>query len=282
MPNESSAGHTMNSAGKAARQWRRRARHIHQLIAMSLLDPLEVVRRFRGWPHYIRNWREYSRQVDAGAGFHLSFADLLYSSYDRFGAAGSLKGHYFLQDLWAAQSVVAADPSVHIDVGSRVDGFVAHVLPSCDVIYIDVRPLEMEVAGLTPISASICELPFADQSVGSLSSLHVLEHIGLGRYGDPLDPEGHVRAAAELSRVLAPGGSLLLGTPVGRERLCFDAHRVFDPETVAVLFGSLELAQFSLIPDNGDRVVVDARFEDARACEFGCGLYRFTRSAGGA
>ena len=65
------------------------------------------------------------------------------------------------------------------------------------------------------------------------------EHIGLGRYGDPLDPLGTRKAAAELQRVLAPGGQLLFSLPVGRPRVEFNAHRVHDPHEVASWFDGL-------------------------------------------
>jgi SAM-dependent methyltransferase len=120
-------------------------------------------------------------------------------------------------------------------------------------------------------------MPFKDGSIASLSSLHVIEHVGLGRYGDPVDPAGYLKAAAELSRVLAPGGRLLLSTPIGHERTCFDAHRVFDPQTVIQAFGNLALIEFSLIDDEGRRIIADATFDHARRCEYGCGLFVFQK-----
>ena len=99
----------------------------------------------------------------------------------------------------------------------------------------DIRPLEVDIEGLTPIAGSVLDLPFADGSLESVSCLHVAEHIGLGRYGDPLDPLGTRKAAAELQRVLAPGGQLLFSLPVGRPRVDFNAHRVHDPVEVASL-----------------------------------------------
>jgi SAM-dependent methyltransferase len=164
-----------------------------------------------------------------------------------------------------------------VDVGSRLDGFVAHVLPFCHLTYVDLRSLELEHSNFAYRQGSILDLTFASGSINSLSCLHVIEHIGLGRYGDPVDPDGHIKAAAELLRVLAPGGRLLLGTPVGRERLCFDAHRVFSPETVVKMFSSARLVEFHLVPDDGTRIVRNAPFALASACNYGCGLFVFTR-----
>jgi SAM-dependent methyltransferase len=158
--------------------------------------------------------------------------------------------HYFFQDVWAARRVAEFGPERHVDVGSRVDlvGFLTALAP---VTFVDIRPLEAPLEDLESITGSVLDMPFADRSVRSLSCLHVAEHIGLGRYGDPLDPLGTRKAAAELQRVLAPGGQLLFSGPVGRPRLCFNAHRVHAPAEVAGMFDELELVEFSGRDDAG-------------------------------
>lgn len=254
----------------------RALRRPYALFSMFLFDPLDLLNKWRGLGAYARNAREY-RRLNRGGSFAISRADLWYRSYDRFADAGSVTFHYFFQDLWAASRLYDAGVRRHVDVGSRLDGFVAHVLPFCDVCYVDVRPLGVRIPRLTFTRALVTQLPFATGSIPSLSCLHVLEHVGLGRYGDPVDPEGHAAAASELARVMAPGGTLLFGTPVGRERVCFDAHRVFDPETIVRLFAGLRLTEFSLIDDTGRWHREGASFADARACSYGCGLFRFEK-----
>ena len=258
------------------RALKRSLRRPHALVSMFLFDPLEIVNKWRALGFYARNARTYRRANNASS-FDIRWRDLWYRSYDRFADAGSVTFHYFFQDLWAASRLHEADVRRHVDVGSRLDGFVAHVLPFCDVWYVDVRPLGVHIPRLKFTRALVTALPFSTGSIPSLSCLHVLEHVGLGRYGDPIDPEGHVRAALELARVLEPGGTLLFGTPVGRERVCFDAHRVFDPETVVRLFAGLRLVEFSLIDDKGAWIREGATFAAAQACSYGCGLFRFEK-----
>lgn len=234
-----------------------------------------AVARVRGLPHFGRNLRQYSR-ANQRKGFGVTFRDSWYRTFDRFEDAASITHHYFHQDLWAAKKLYDAGTREHVDVGSRVDGFIAHLLTFCRVTYVDVRPLPLEWDGFSFRQGLITALPFADDSVPSLSSLHVIEHIGLGRYGDPVDPEGSWKAARELTRVLAPGGRLLVGVPTGRERLEFDAHRIFDPQTVREMFGGLELAEFSFVTDD-NRFVRSASFEEARLASYGCGLFEFRK-----
>lgn len=217
------------------------------------------------------------RRSGKDRGLSLSIANLRFMTHQRYAPAGVATGAYFHQDLWAARIVHQRGIRELTDVGSRIDGFVAHVLPFCRVTYVDIRRPEGNVDGMTFIRGNATALPFPDESLKTLSCLHVIEHIGLGRYGDEVDPLGHARAAVEIARVLAPGGILILGTPVGRERLCFDAHRIFDPQTVVELFPDLVLKQFSLIDDAGLRVRRDATFEDARGCRMGCGLFVFEK-----
>lgn len=197
---------------------------------------------------------------------------------DRHSSAGSARGHYFLQDIWAAQQVFKYKSERHVDVASRIDGFVAHVVSFIPVDYVDIRPLETDVPGLSWANGSICELPYADQSVQSLSSLHVIEHIGLGRYGDPIDPEAWRKGLSELSRVLAPGGQLLIGTPCGRPRTVFHAHRVFSPQQIIEALPELKLIEFSMIEnDSAIKWINNVKVEATHHLDYGCGLFRFTR-----
>jgi hypothetical protein len=137
--------------------------------------------------------------------------------------------HYFYQGAWLARRLRHADPAFHVDAGSSVL-MVSVLSAQVPIWFVDYRPLQVDLPGLRCIAGSVTALPFSDASIESLSSLHVIEHIGLGRYGDPLDPQGSINAAHELQRVLKPGGRLYLSVPVGRERVFQRASRIHTTE----------------------------------------------------
>jgi hypothetical protein len=196
---------------------------------------------------------------------------------DRQAAAGETSGHYFHQDLWAARLIYASHPSAHLDVGSRLDGFVAHVLTFMPVTIIDARPCPDAVKGLSCLQCDATTLRgIGDDSVVSLSCLHAAEHFGLGRYGDAIDPFGTEQLCVNLTRVLAPGGTLYFSVPIGRPRTEFNAHRIFHPDEVTKMFPSLILAEFSAVDDDG-RFIDDALPATFRTAEYSCGLFRFKK-----
>lgn len=192
---------------------------------------------------------------------------------DKGKTAGGASGHYFHQDLWAARRIFQRNPSIHVDIGSRIDGFVAHVASFRPIVFLDLRRLPA-VPNLKPMIGTLLQLPFADRTVPSLSCLHVVEHIGLGRYGDPIQPNGHLAAMRELARVA--GGDLYIGVPIGRERVCFNAHRVLAPETILHAFAELELVSQAVVDDHGD-LHDGADVRRFGTAEYACGLFHFHR-----
>jgi hypothetical protein len=223
-----------------------------------------------GLPRYISDWFGYFRMAGTSPGFMDSYPCLT----DRLSAT-PFDPHYFFQGAWLARKVAQAAPAQHVDVSSSVMT-IAALSGFVDTVFVDYRPLQVSLQGLDCRAGNITQLPFEDGSVNSLSCLHVIEHIGLGRYGDPLDPQGSLRAASELQRILSPGGELYLSTPVGRERVCFNAHRVFAPDTVVSMFGEMELVSFSCVDDAGN-LVQDATLVSAHANEYACGLFHFRK-----
>lgn len=246
-------------------------RNVVKLAGRFVSQPAEV-----SW--FWKNYREWQQKASPEWQARLDDLTPCFGEHKLTAADNNAQGHYFLQDLWAGQRVFKFQPAEHYDVASRIDGFVSHVASFCPVKYVDVRALTLQVPGITALQASICQLPFADQSIHSLSSLHALEHVGLGRYGDELDPDGWWKGLKELQRVLAPGGQLLLGTPCGRSRVVFNAHRVFDAEQIIAMMPELKLLEFSLIQDGlATMWKENVSAASARDLDYGCGLFRFTR-----
>jgi hypothetical protein len=223
-------------------------------------------------PGYAAEWRRYASLPGAGS---LRVRDAYPQLLDRTPST-PYDPHYFHQSVWAASRIVAVQPGEHVDVGS-LSLFVGMLSASVPVTFIDIRPLDVSLRGLTCVQGSLERLPLADRSVESLSCLHVVEHVGLGRYGDSLDPDGTRRACRELERVLAPAGSLYLSAPVGRERVCFNAHRIHDPRTLLGFVPELELVEFLVVDDAGS-LRADLGVDECSSMSYGCGLFRLTRS----
>jgi len=153
--------------------------------------------------------------------------------YDWYEESGSTRSEYFWQDLLVARWIFEARPERHLDIGSRVDGFVAHVASFRQIEVLDVRKAAAQIPGIKFIQTDLMQ-PVKEimGCCDSLSCLHALEHFGLGRYGDPIDPAGFERGIVNMSDLLKEGGTLYLSVPVGIDRVEFNAHRVFDPRVI--------------------------------------------------
>ncbi len=244
------------------------------------INPRQMLLAAAGLPRFVSDCARYARRQrrEVSGPFRLSWRYLCPIVSDYRGAAGVASGHYFHQDLWAARKIFARRPARHVDVGSRIDGFVAHLLVFMPVEVVDIRPLAASVEGLVFRQDDAARLEaFADASVESLSSLHAAEHFGLGRYSDRVDPGAHRRFMSGLERVLAPGGRFYFSVPIGAERVEFNAHRVFGVETILGQFAALELVSFSYVDDAGVLHEPSAPSEAPASLRFGCGLFEFTK-----
>ena len=228
-----------------------------------------------GLIRYGRELQRYARMSEAGT---VTWMDLAPQIADAT-ALSSYDAHYLPQDAWAAKKIAALGPGHHVDVGSRVD-FVAFLTSHCAVTFVDIRPLEAPVERLSSVAGSVTALPFETGSVPSLSCLHVIEHVGLGRYGDPLDPDGTRRAVKELCRVMEPGGQLLVSAPVGKARTCFNSHRVLDPVHLRALFEAFDMEEFAAVDDDlqFSRYADPGDYRDSR---YACGMYCFRAPGSG-
>lgn len=245
---------------------------------------LDIVsgRIFYGFYHYATDQLRY-RKADSlvHSGFPLKFRNTYPCLLDRYENAGTLPRHYFWQDLWGARKVFRSGVKRHYDIGSRLDGFIAHCLPFCEIVMLDIRPLSMQIENLQFQQVNCMDMnQISDGSIRSLSSFHAIEHFGLGRYGDPIDPLGHLKAINEMKRIICDGGEIYFGVPIGIQRLEFNAHRIFDPLEIIRFFKEFDLMEFSVIDDN-DEFYENVSPEDYHALNYGCGLYHFKKKCVG-
>lgn len=231
-------------------------------------------RRFLGGASSLR--RYWSDRKRFRAGLDPSFAwgceFPILGEWDE--SSGNL-GAYFHQDLLVARWILEADPLRHVDVGSRIDGFVGNLSLFREVEVLDIRPQLVQVPNVRFRQLDLlAELPTEwQESTPSLSCLHTIEHFGLGRYGDAIDANGHQRGLAQLKSMVAPGGMLYLSTPMGPQRVEFNAHRVFSAKSILGWFEDRwEIERFAVINDKEEVLVEPARELDAIEVNFGCQL----------
>lgn len=226
---------------------------------VSAKEARRVAKRTREWYRFWQSYQRYCR---------LSPAELRPAARDLYPCLGEdtevteIEPTYFYQDTWAFEKIVQRMPALHVDVGSHHTfvGFLSKVVP---VTMVDIRPLSVPLESLRFLRGSILDMPFPDHSLPSVSSMCVVEHIGLGRYGDPLDPYGTEKAISELKRVLAPDGHLYLSLPVDEQcKTFFNAHRALTETYLETLLAPLEIRErcyvqgfkFTTLPQAGFRV----------------------------
>ncbi len=264
----------------STRAWVRRFPRLYRglRVVWRAIAPFAVPNPVTLAAAYVRCVREFLAYRRMQGGDRARWSDWYPALRDRT-AATPIDLNYFYQDTWAAGKILGARPKLHMDLGSTalLVGFLAKWTR---VISVDVRPLSIALDGLVTCAGTGAALPFRDRSIPSLSSLCVLEHIGLGRYGDQIDPEGTEKAAAELQRVLAPGGDLYVSVPIEREnRVYFNAHRSFSMTAVTKMFAELDLEEAMLV--QGHRIVSPQEvvaLDSHHAMIFG--LFHFRRQAG--
>lgn len=258
-------------------------RTLHNWVTILGINPITTVKTLRGLPFYFRDLLELLRQRGQSVK-PFNFGPPFICVGEKYSEGGIAKGHYFHQDLLVARRIHQQAPQRHIDVGSRVDGFVAHVAAYRPIEVLDIRPLKSNITNVTFLQGDL----MADlderlvQCTDSLSCLHALEHFGLGRYGDPIVYDGYLKGMLNLARIVRPSGRFYFSVPIGPQRIEFNAHRVFSVTyLLELLEKSFSVERFSYIDDDGDLhenavldpVAVARNFE----CRYGCGVFELVR-----
>jgi hypothetical protein len=207
-----------------------------------------------GW--FFSGWKQFYAQERLINDKSFSRGRLLPCLADRHEQGGVARGQYFHQDLLVARLIYRDNPKRHVDIGSRVDGFVAHVAAFRPIEVFDVRPIKSNAANIVFRQLDIMDCAASPSNcTDSLSCLHALEHFGLGRYGDKIDFNGHRRGLTNVTRMLVAGGKFYFSVPITeRQRIEFNAHRIFSIPYLLDLFDEheLEVTGFHYVDDIGE------------------------------
>lgn len=243
---------------------------IYRLIR-PIFDPIKFYQGITGYYWYIRDMYRYNSRTNK----KIRLDSQLFPILDEKVSLTPFDAHYFYQELWVFENILKKKPLMHIDIGSsyHMSGYLSKIVKST---FVDLRPIPASLKNLDIKKGDILKLPYKNDSITSLSCLHVAEHIGLGRYGDEIDPEGTKKACTELTRVLAKGGRLFFSLPIGKDRVCFNAHRVQSVKTIKNYFNKLKLESFSVVDDDG-KFHENVNINKFSNMNYGCGLFMFTK-----
>ena len=247
---------------------------------------IELARCWTALKGVRRYWSDYRKikELNSVAGAEWKIEPNYPCLTDFYDQSGTARGHYFFQDLLVAQKIFTKQPRKHLDFGSRIDGFVAHVASFRELEVLDFRELSTLIPNVRFRRCDLLDLPTEfSECCDSLSCLHVLEHVGLGRYGDPIDLFGHNKALENLAKMLEPSGTLYLSAPFGRQRIEYNAHRIFDLRNLRELAERFfKIVDFSLVDDEGDLhvgVPLDPIVDKASGYQFALAIFELRKRA---
>lgn len=255
---------------------------LNQLLKTSGIDIKQILLSLRGITNYFNNYSKIKAEIN-NTKTDFPIKNLNPCLADRYDKAGSLPLHYFYQDIHIAQKIFENNPVKHVDIGSRIDGFVAHVASFREIEIFDIRSMNIGVNNIKFVKADLSELNFVlENYCDSISCLHVIEHFGLGRYGDTIDINGHIKGLNNIYKILKPGGKFYFSTPIGEQRIEFDAHRVFSVQYLLDLFyGKYSVESFSYVDDqnvfHSDCQLNALNIEKNFNCNYGCGIFELTK-----
>jgi hypothetical protein len=243
---------------------------IHSFLCQCGINLL----KFKNFKYIIKYFRDYLKFSK------LSKIDLIFPILGEHKEKSSaVIKHYFNQDLLVASYIYKNNPKKHVDIGSRIDGFVAHVATFRKIEVFDIRDNNFQFKNIKFKRKDISKIDnglinYCD----SLSCLHTLEHFGLGRYGDQLDPNGHIKGFKNLVKILKTGGTLYISFPISDKNVTyFNSERSFNPKEILKWSNELRLVKFDFI-DDYEKIFLDADLNKFhKKISYGCGIYTFKK-----
>jgi SAM-dependent methyltransferase len=248
-----------------------------------MFGPIGGIRKLKSLRWFYADYRNLKSQLELADNKDFPFGKWYPIMYDKHSSSGVLNGYYFHQDLMVAKRVFVNRPVKHVDIGSRTDGFVAHVAVFREIEVFDIRPLLSKVDNIKFVQADFMQLdPALVDFTDSISCLHAIEHFGLGRYNDPIDADGHIKGLESIRRVLKKGGTFYFSTPIGPQRIEFNAHRVFGLRYLLDLFkDKYRIEHFSYVDDLGDLheniELTDRQIDSNLGCTYGCAIFEMIK-----
>lgn len=247
---------------------------IFRRLIFPIVNPLKFFNIYKVF-NYIKDIAAYRR---AGGSVKLTE---LWPILNEKTAETKIDPQYFYQAIWGFSKIKESEVKEHVDIGSQVN-MVGLLTTITKIKFIDIRPLVLNINNYEGINGSILELPLLDGSVKSLSCMHVIEHIGLGRYGDPIDPKGSIKAVNEIQRVLEKNGKAYITVPIGRERTQFNSQRIFNVNNFISMFSECNLNEMAYVNTVGEyiekieprNVSID---EHDAGNDYGLGLFVFEK-----
>jgi len=231
---------------------------------------------------FLKDYFEFRRQAKSST-TQFRFGKFYPCLDDKSDNSGAASGHYFHQDLHVAGRIHSNKPERHVDFGSRIDGFVAHVASFREIEVFDIRPLKPMTHNIVFKQADLMSDDFnLIDYCDSVSSLHAIEHFGLGRYGDKIDYLGHLKGLNNIYKLLKKGGRFYFSVPIGEQRIEFNAHRVFSVRyLIELLEARYRIDSFSYVNDE-ENFIEDASLnahsiENNYSCNYGCGIFELTK-----
>jgi hypothetical protein len=250
----------------------------YSILKLFGLDLKTFINSPKGLYLFIKDLLQY-RKVSKNNPLPFKISRLYPCLYDRTEQAGQGSDVYFIQDIYFAKKIFIKNPKTHVDIGSSISGFIGHLASFRSVEVFDIRELQTPINNILFKKADLMSFEFNyNNYCDSISCLHALEHFGLGRYGDPIEPSGHLLGFENIYKCLNYGGTFYFSVPIGQLRIEFNAHRIFSINyLLEIINPKYEIVSFSYIDDKGSLYEnIDLSITDISnnfGCKFGCGLF---------